>query len=163
MRGICGFRGQSFPLRIQAKLNQPADHLEAGGPGTRGWLAWVSNLSFEACVRINPGIRSGPFSFSGSSFGDLASALKMLRRPWTAPVDLFKAAEIEIADLPTARNSSNRRSSSCVQRLYLFPTMLRACFFSSRFGDATTDNGSDDWSFLMPSLNLSAIEPWCIF
>ena len=62
---------------------------------------------------------------SSRNFGDLASAFKTLRRPRTAAVDLLRTAEIETVDLPAARNSSSRRSSSCVQRLFLFPTMLR--------------------------------------
>jgi hypothetical protein len=61
---------------------------------------------------------------SSRSFGDFASALKMLRRALTDPFDRFRAAEMETADLPALRNSSSRRSSSGVQSLYLFPTML---------------------------------------
>jgi hypothetical protein len=51
----------------------------------------------------------------------LARDLNMHRRPLIALVDLFRAAEIEIVDRPAALNSSNRRSSSGVQSLYLFP------------------------------------------
>ena len=56
--------------------------------------------------------------------GDLARAFRMLRRPTTAPFVLRSAAEIEMADRPATWNSSSRRSSSWVQILYLFPTML---------------------------------------
>jgi hypothetical protein len=42
----------------------------------------------------------------------------MLRRLFTAPADRFRAAEIETVDLPAARSSSTRRSSSWV-RVYI--------------------------------------------
>src|SRR4051794_40991801 len=68
---------------------------------------YVRGVSFSCCL------------------GDLASAFRLHRRPRTANFDLRRAAEIEMDDLPAACNSSSRRSSSGVQILYLFPTMLR--------------------------------------
>jgi hypothetical protein len=44
-------------------------------------------------------------------------------RSWSLNGFFLQTAEIETVDLPAARNSSSRRSSSCVQRLCLFPTM----------------------------------------
>jgi hypothetical protein len=54
-----------------------------------------------------------------SEFDDfLAGALKVDSRRLTA--FFVKVAEIEMVDRPAACNSSSRRSSSCVQILYLF-------------------------------------------
>jgi hypothetical protein len=55
---------------------------------------------------------------------DLARALRTHSRPITALFDLLRAADMEIADLPAACNSSRRRSSSWVQSRYFVAAML---------------------------------------
>ena len=66
------------------------------------------------------------------------------RRPLTADDDLLRAAPIEMDDLPAARNSSKRRSSSSVQTFFNFRSITTPILSKAEMLDGIDGSGHQE-------------------